>query len=187
MPSYSEDPVKHVISFRVNDHEKECLYEVARSLGINISILLRESVTLLTQVRDSQSRIDHLLPNRQALVAGKIRSIPGNEFTAACSTKATENALAILEALSEADGIIRITRLSESLCMNELSVVRLLSTFEQRGYVVKSENPGKYVRELAAYEVGQKFLSRMDLLKKARPAMKRLARQCNTGTDPVGF
>jgi len=40
----SDDPVNHVISFRVNDAEKELLYAVASQSGVSISRLLRNSV-----------------------------------------------------------------------------------------------------------------------------------------------
>ena len=95
------------------------------------------------------------------------------------SIQAVENALDVLEALSEIDDDVRISQLSEKLAMNKTSVFRLLATFENRGYVEREEQSGKYRLGLSAYEIGQKFLSRMGLLRHARPVVERLARSCN--------
>lgn len=95
------------------------------------------------------------------------------------SIQAVENALDVLEALSEIDDDVRISQLSEKLTMNKTSVFRLLATFENRGYVEREELSGKYRLGLSAYEIGQKFLSRMGLLRHARPVAERLARGCN--------
>lgn len=95
------------------------------------------------------------------------------------SIQAVENALDVLEALSEVEEDVRISQLSEKLAMNKTSVFRLLATFENRGYVEREERSGKYRLGLSAYEIGQKFLSRMGLLRHARPVVERLARGCN--------
>ncbi len=95
------------------------------------------------------------------------------------SIQAVENALDVLEALSEIDDDVRISQLSEKLAMNKTSVFRLMATFENRGYVEREERSGKYRLGLSAYEIGQKFLSRMGLLRHARPVVERLARGCN--------
>lgn len=95
------------------------------------------------------------------------------------SIQAVENALDVLEALSEIEDDVRISQLSEKLAMNKTSVFRLLATFENRGYVEREEHSGKYRLGLSAYEIGQKFLSRMVLLKHARPVVERLGRECD--------
>lgn len=95
------------------------------------------------------------------------------------SIQAVENALDVLEALSEGEDEVRISQLSEKLAMNKTSVFRLLATFESRGYVERDSESGKYRLGLSAYETAQKFLSKMVLLRHARPIMDKLARQCN--------
>jgi len=47
MSRNSVDPVKHVISFRVTEDEKELLKELVSETGMNISTLLRKSIGLL--------------------------------------------------------------------------------------------------------------------------------------------
>lgn len=95
------------------------------------------------------------------------------------SIQAVENALDVLEALSEGDDEVRISHLSEKLSMNKTSVFRLLATFESRGYVEREPDSGKYRLGLSSYEIAQKFLARMGLLRQARPVMEQLARECN--------
>lgn len=95
------------------------------------------------------------------------------------SIHSVENALDLLEALCEETDEFRISYLSEKLKMNKTSVFRLLATFENRGYVEREEASGKYRLGLSIYEMSQKFLSRMRLLRKVRPVMEQLVRQCN--------
>ncbi|TYO98324.1 IclR family transcriptional regulator [Geothermobacter ehrlichii] len=92
------------------------------------------------------------------------------------SIQSVENALDVLEALSEEEGEVRISRLSQRLGMNKTSVFRLMATFESRGYVEREDGSSKYRLGLSAYEVAQKLLSRMELLRKARPVMEKLVR-----------
>lgn len=95
------------------------------------------------------------------------------------SIKSVENALAVLEIFGEIDGEVRLGHLSQRLNMNKSNVFRILTTFEQRGYVEQIKKSGKYRLGIGAYEVGQKFLSRMELLRTAKPVMEGLARECD--------
>jgi IclR family KDG regulon transcriptional repressor len=104
--------------------------------------------------------------------------LPGREKDS-YSIQSVENALDVLEALCEEGDEVRISHLSQKLGMNKTSVFRLLATFENRGYVEREKGSGKYRLGLSAYEMGQKILSRMSLLRKARPVMEQLVRECN--------
>jgi len=95
------------------------------------------------------------------------------------SISSVEHALDLLDAICEEGGEVRVSQLSQRLGMNKTSVYRLLSTFEKRGFVERSEDTVKYRLGLMAYEMGQKLLSRMAMLRKARPSMERLARRSN--------
>ncbi len=109
-------------------------------------------------------------------MARETQSIRGKD---SYSIQSVDNALTLLEALCEEDEVVRISRLSERLGMNKTSVFRLMATFENRGYVEKESGSGRYRLGVSAYEMGQKFLSRMGLLRKARPVMEQLGRRCN--------
>jgi len=95
------------------------------------------------------------------------------------SIHSVDNALDVLEALCDEQDDVQISRLSEKLGMNKTSVFRLLATFENRGYVEREEQTGRYRLGLSAYEIGQKLISRMVMLRKARPVMERLVRDCD--------
>jgi DNA-binding IclR family transcriptional regulator len=95
------------------------------------------------------------------------------------SIQSVDNALDLLEALCEEGDEIRVAQLSKRLGMTKMSLFRYLATFENRGYVEKVSNSHKYRLGLAAYEIGQKLLSRMGLLRKAKPVIEQLARKCN--------
>ena len=94
------------------------------------------------------------------------------------SIHSVENALDVLEALCDEPDEVQISRLSEKLGMTKTSVFRLLATFENRGYVEREEQSGRYRLGISAFEVGQKLLSRMHLLRDARPVMDMLVRNC---------
>lgn len=90
-----------------------------------------------------------------------------------------ENALDLLDAICDEGGEARVSQLSQRLGMSKASVFRLLATFENRGFVERSDDSLKYRLGLSACEMGQKILARMGVLRKARPTMDRLARLCN--------
>jgi len=93
--------------------------------------------------------------------------------------RSVENALLLLEALAEEDSKCSLSQLSSKLGMTKASLFRLMATFESHGYVERNQGSSEYKLGLAAFEVGQKLLSRMTLLRKARPVMNQLVRQCN--------
>lgn len=131
-------------------------------------------------VHPSVSRVTKIKRENRAQILGPTRScqlpIRGKD---SYSIQSVENALNVLEALCEEEGEVRVSRLSEKLGMNKTSVFRLLATFENRGYVERGDTSGKYRLGLSAYEMGQKFLLKMGVLRKARPVMDRLVRECN--------
>ncbi len=107
--------------------------------------------------------------------------MPGRDKDTYC-IQSVENALTLLEALCDEEDEVSLSYLSERLGMNKANVFRLLATFESRGYVERSQRSSKYRLGPSAYEIGQKFLSRMELLRKARSVMDQLVRECNEST-----
>jgi len=104
--------------------------------------------------------------------------MPSREKETYC-IRSVETALFLLEALAEEDSRCSLSQLSQRLGMTKASLFRLMATFESHGYVERKNGSGEYKLGLAAFEVGQKLLSRMTLLHKARPVMGQLVRQCN--------
>lgn len=95
------------------------------------------------------------------------------------SIQSVEDALSLLEALSDEEEEVRLGSLSERLNMNRGRVFRFLATFEQRGYIERVGTTSRYRLGISAFEMGVKFLQRMTLLRQAKPVMERLARQCD--------
>ena len=91
--------------------------------------------------------------------------------------QAVENALCLLESISEETGEFGISHLSAKLGMNKSYIFRMLATFEQRGYVQHFAASGRYRAGLSAYETGGRFLHQMTLLQKAKPIMETLAKE----------
>lgn len=91
--------------------------------------------------------------------------------------QAVENALCLLESISQEPGEFGISHLSAKLGMDRSYIFRLLATFELRGYVQHFEGSGRYRAGLSAYETGGRFLHQMELLQKAKPIMERLAKE----------
>lgn len=104
--------------------------------------------------------------------------MPSREKDTYC-IRSVENALHLLEALAEENSQSSLSELSQRLGMTKASLFRLMATFESHGYVERSQGSSEYRLGLAAFEVGQKLLSRMTLLRKARPVMEQMTRQCN--------
>lgn len=92
--------------------------------------------------------------------------------------RSVENALLLLEALAEEGSKCSLAQLSRRLDMTKASLFRLMATFENHGFVERSQRSGEYQLGMAAYEVSQKLLSKMSLLRKAKPVMAQLVRQC---------
>ena len=61
MPRHSDDPVKHVVTFRVNSEEKRALEMLAEQSGRKVSNFMRFKLQLL---RDKESLI-HLLSSNK--------------------------------------------------------------------------------------------------------------------------
>ena len=49
MSRYSEDPVRHIVTFRVNSEEKEILEQLAKQSGHSVSKFMRQNVQLIRE------------------------------------------------------------------------------------------------------------------------------------------
>jgi len=104
--------------------------------------------------------------------------MPSREKESYC-IRSVENALLLLEAMADEDSQCSLSQLSKRLGITKASLFRLMATFESHGYVERNQNSSEYNLGMAAFEVGQKLLARMPLLRMARPVMEQLVRNCN--------
>ena len=47
MANYSEDPVRHIVTFRVNSDEKKLLEQLAKKSGRSVSNFMRQKLQLI--------------------------------------------------------------------------------------------------------------------------------------------
>jgi IclR family acetate operon transcriptional repressor len=87
-------------------------------------------------------------------------------------------ALTLIERLSETPTGVSLTDLSYQLGIPTATVHRLLSTFEELGFVEQDSEQGLWFVGLKAFTVGNAFLSRRDFVASARPHMHALVDQC---------
>ncbi len=83
-------------------------------------------------------------------------------------------ALDVLETLEVSGEPMGTSDLARSLDTTKSAVFRILSTFEQRGYVMKQPGTTRYSLGARLATLGQKALSGLDLRRIARPELERL-------------
>jgi predicted transcriptional regulator len=54
MARYSEDPVRHIVTFRVNSEEKKTLAQLAEKSGRSLSCFMRKNLQLISEKECSQ-------------------------------------------------------------------------------------------------------------------------------------
>lgn len=99
------------------------------------------------------------------------------EFRTPPNIRSVEKVLDLLNEICDKGGEVRVTELSKSLRLTKDNVFRMLATLETRGLVVRGDDSCKYCLGVSAFEMGQKLVSGMSLMRKTRPVMERLARE----------
>lgn len=84
-----------------------------------------------------------------------------------------ERAIAILELLAEQNSALGLGRISRALRLNKTTAHRLLSVLEHHHFVEKNGSDGQYSLG-SNFELGNRAVSRLDLLQRARPFLRRL-------------
>jgi len=114
------------------------------------------------------------MPNPVTPITRKRGRPPGpNSRAGDGKNQSLTRALTLLERLSETPTGVSLTDLSYQLGIPTATVHRLLSTFEELGFVERLWFVG-----LKAFTVGNAFLSRRDFVASARPHMHTLVDQC---------
>lgn len=104
------------------------------------------------------------------------KKISAPELRTPPNIRSVEKVLDLLNAICDKGGEVRITELSKSLGLSKDNVFRMLATLENRGLVVRGDDSYIYRLGVNAFEMGQKLVSGMSLMRKTRPVMERLAR-----------
>ena len=91
--------------------------------------------------------------------------------------RSVSHALDVIEQFyGEADEL-GVTELSKRLKLHKNNIFRLLATLESRGYIEQNKATENYRLGLRSLHLGQAYVSRMGLLRQARPVMDALVKQ----------
>ncbi|MEF3254759.1 MAG: IclR family transcriptional regulator [Deferribacterales bacterium] len=72
-----------------------------------------------------------------------------------------------------------VTELSKILGLHKNNVFRLLATLEARGYIEQNKDTENYRLGIEIFDLGQKYLHKLGLLKLARPFMEKIVAEVN--------
>jgi IclR family KDG regulon transcriptional repressor len=84
-------------------------------------------------------------------------------------------AFSVLRSFSGEKTHLRISELARRLCLDRSTTYRILLSLEKCGLVEKEEKTGEYALGLAAFELGNAYLKRMDFIQISKPVMAELA------------
>jgi len=83
----------------------------------------------------------------------------------------------ILKCLSGGKSHFKMSELARQLGFDRSTTYRILVSLEHAGFVEKDEKAGTYSLGLAAFEIGNAYLSQMDLIQVSKPIMTDLAQK----------
>jgi len=83
----------------------------------------------------------------------------------------------ILKCLSGGKSHFKMSELARQVGLDRSTTYRILVSLEQAGFVEKDEKAGTYSLGLAAFEIGNAYLSQMDLIQVSKPIMTDLAQK----------
>ena len=86
-------------------------------------------------------------------------------------------ASAILKSFAGEQTHLRISELARRLGLDRSTTYRILLSLEKCGLVEKDEKTGEYALGLAAFELGNAYLRRMDFIQLSKPVMAELAQK----------
>ena len=142
-------------------------------------MFLKQNVSFLSMFHGRHTDKFQIMSNPVTPIARK-RGRPAGPNSRAGDGKnqSLTRALTLLERLSETPAGLSLTDLSYQLGIPTATVHRLLSTFEELGFVEQDPEQGLWCVGLKAFTVGNAFLSRRDFVASARPHMHALVEQC---------
>lgn len=92
--------------------------------------------------------------------------------------RAVDRALDLLDTFSTSEPEFTLTELASRLGLSASTTYRLLVTLESRGYVERGNQSGGYSLGVTCLDLGNVFLSQLDLRERALPVMEALREEC---------
>ncbi|MCC6849862.1 MAG: IclR family transcriptional regulator [Deltaproteobacteria bacterium] len=96
--------------------------------------------------------------------------------------RSVSHALDVLEQFFGDADELGVTELSTRLKLHKNNIFRLLATLESRGYIEQNKATENYRLGLRSLHLGQAYVSRMGLLRQARPVMEGLVKHAHEST-----
>lgn len=93
--------------------------------------------------------------------------------------QSVDRTLSILELISDYDDGLRITEISEKVGLHKSTVHRLLGTLIYKGYVIQNQRTNKYRLTTKLFELGNRVIADMDILKASKPYTEDLMKILN--------
>jgi DNA-binding IclR family transcriptional regulator len=90
--------------------------------------------------------------------------------------RSVSHALDVIEQFFGDADELGVTELSKRLKLHKNNIFRLLATLESRGYIEQNKATENYRLGLRSLHLGQAYVSRMGLLRQARPVMEGLVK-----------
>ena len=90
--------------------------------------------------------------------------------------RSVSHALDVIEQFFGDSDELGVTELSKRLKLHKNNIFRLLATLESRGYIEQNKATENYRLGLRSLHLGQAYVSRMGLLRQARPVMESLVK-----------
>lgn len=90
-----------------------------------------------------------------------------------------ENALNILELLSNENRSMSLSKIAERTQLHKSTVYRLVSVLRKRGYLERDERNGAYTLGYQLIELASRHINDLELLTEARPLILRLHAEVN--------
>lgn len=142
-------------------------------------MFLKQNMSFLSMFQNRPTDKFYAMSNPVTPITRKRGRPPGpNSRAGDGKNQSLTRALTLLERLSETPTGVSLTDLSYQLGIPTATVHRLLSTFEELGFVEQDSEQGLWFVGLKAFTVGNAFLSRRDFVASARPHMHTLVDQC---------
>ena len=95
--------------------------------------------------------------------------------------QSVHHALELFEVFRTADNKdeFGVTELSKALGLHKNNVFRLLATLASRGYIEQNLNTENYRLGIGIFNLGQKFVNKLGILKLSRPFMEKIVAEVN--------
>ncbi len=100
--------------------------------------------------------------------------VPAKNMRTRYRVQVLDRALDILEVLNDSSTSLTLAELSKRLGIHKSTLHRLLMILEERRFVEKSPQNGKYRLGLRLFELGSKAVAQLDMRENALPLLERL-------------